>query len=73
MASKHKSISQLEKEIQDVEKRKKKEVEEAKRKELEEKLKRLKAKPKISLREKTRRRLGKGASILDRGAKAFWG
>ncbi len=73
MASKLKSISQLEKEIKDIEKKKKEEVEEAKRKELEERLKRLKAKPKISPREKIRRGLGKRASALDRASKAFWG
>ncbi len=73
MESKSKSISELEKEIKDVEKKKKEEAEEVKRKELEEKLKRLKAKPKISPRAKIRRGLGKGASALDRASKAFWG
>ena len=70
---KSKSISQLENEIKDIEKKKKAEAEESKRKELEGKLKRLKAKPKISPQEKIRRRLGKGASILDRASKSFWG
>ncbi len=68
-----KSITELEKEIKEIEKKKKKEIEEAKRKELEEKLKRLKAKPKVSQQEKIRRRLGKGASALDRASKTFWG
>ena len=70
---KTKSISQLKKEIKDIEKKKKKEVEETKRRELEEKLKRLKAKPKIALRARVRRGLGKGASALDIAGKSFWG
>ncbi len=67
-----KSISQLQKEIKDIEKRKKKEVEEAKRRELEEKLKRLKAKPKIGPRARVRHGLGKGVSgALDRASQSF--
>ncbi len=50
-----KSISQLQKEIKDIEKKK---AEERKRRELEEKLGRLKAKPKTDIRFKIRRRLG---------------
>jgi len=72
MASK--SISQLEQEIKNIEKKKK---EEKKKRELEEKLKRLKAIPKLSPAEKIQRKirkgLGKGISgALDRGSDFFF-
>ena len=61
-----KSISQLQKEISDIEKRKKEEV---KRRGLEEKLKRLKTPSKISPQQKIRRILGKRVSgVLDKAS-----
>ena len=69
-----KSVSQLQKEIEDIEKKKK---ENKKKKELEEKLKRLKAPYQLSpgekIQKKIRKALGKGVTgALDRGSDFFF-
>jgi len=66
-----KTLSQLKKEIEEIEKKAK---EGAKKRELEEKLERLKTKSKIGVQVRIRRGLGKGIpSALDRAGERFWG